>query len=301
MRAVLSYAWRTLLCAVAAVAGTLVGAAATAGLGAALPAVPPPRDPGTVAGFGLLAAFALAAGLVPLASGLAVRFAARWAALALFAFVCAGLNTAIEAAIFTSLGGTAGLLVLNAILAGVLGAALAASFRARGELQAWPARARDFAARRRAGEWILRAAIAVLAFPVIYLAFGSMIAPIVVPAYQAAQFGLVLPGYGVIVPVQLVRSALYLAASAPLLVAWRGSRLRLALALAAAHFVLDGLSGMLQAYWLPAPIRLAHSVEILGDSLVYAAVVVALLVPAREEETAGRAEVGAAPPVRAAG
>jgi hypothetical protein len=37
---------------------------------------------------------------------------------------------------------------------------------------------------------------------------------------------------------------------------------------------------MFQAYWMPASLRLVHSLEILADELVYSAVLVALFVGA---------------------
>jgi hypothetical protein len=239
----------------------------------------------------LLSCLAVAFGTAPVAWGLAVGSRARWAILALLAYVCMGLNTAIEAAIFTRFGGTAAMLVFNAFIAAFLATGLALLFRSE-PLRSWSEHWETFTIGRGPLEWAWRVAAAIVVFPPIYLAFGSLIAPIVVESYRTGQFGLTLPGFGLIIPVQLVRSTLYLAASVPVLVAWRGSRVRLALALGAAHFVFDGLSGMLQSHWLPMPMRIAHTLEILGDSLTYAAVVVALLVRRREDRE--RVAAGAA-------
>ena len=63
----------------------------------------------------------------------------------------------------------------------------------------------------------------------------------------------------------------------PVLIAWSGSRLRLAILLGFALFVLVGLFHLIQAYWLPSSLRLVHGVEILSDSLLYAAVLVLLM------------------------
>jgi hypothetical protein len=298
MKALFAFVWKTLVSAVAGMFGLTLGAALVTALGAALPAVPPATDPGAAATMGILASVALAAGLVPLASGLAVGFVARWTILGVLVYVCLGINTAIESAIFTTFGGTAGMLVFNLVMAVVLAAALAGLFRSPDDVTSWSTRWHALRAARPTSQWAWRLAAAVLVFPAIYLAFGNMVAPIVVEPYRAGRFGLVLPGYGTILPVQVVRSALFLAASVPALVAWRGSRVRLALALGAAHFVLDGLFGMLLSHWLPLPMRAAHTVEILGDSLVYAAVLVVLLLPPREGDERGRlTAVG----VRAAG
>jgi hypothetical protein len=65
----------------------------------------------------------------------------------------------------------------------------------------------------------------------------------------------------------------------PLLAMWTGSRRGLVVTLGLASWVLVGLYGMLQAFWLPGPLRVAHSVEILADSIGYAWALTALLVP----------------------
>ena len=281
MKTLISSVWKALLSALAFMVGTMLGAPMTAAVGATLPALPASADERSLALFGLIASVALGLALGPLAAGLALRFAARWAILALLTYVCLGLNTAIEAAIFTTVGGTSGLLVLNAFSAIPFGAALAALFRPATAPEAWASRWRRFRGQFQPAQWAWRLGAAVLAFPVIYFLFGMIVGPFVVDSYRAGQFGLVLPGLGTIVPVQLVRSVLFLAASLPVLVAWRGSRLRLGLALGAAFVLLLGLFGMLQAYWLPTPMRLIHSAEIFGDAVAYAAVLVVLLVRPR--------------------
>jgi hypothetical protein len=276
MRPLVSFS-EAALCALAFSAGTMLGASAATAVGAALPALPEGAEAGSVALLGLLASFALALALGPLAAGLAVGFAARWTILALLAYVCLGVNTTIEAAIFTTVGGSGGMLVLNAFSCSALAAALAVLFRPAAGPTAFRLCWQRFWRRYGTAQWAWRLAIAVLAFPAIYLAFGMMVGPLVIDAYRAGRFGLVLPGLDLILRVQALRSLLFLAASLPVLVAWDASRLRLWLALGAAHFALVGLTGLLQAYWLPATMRLAHGAEILCDSLAYAGVLVVLL------------------------
>ena len=70
--------------------------------------------------------------------------------------------------------------------------------------------------------WLWRIPAAILAFPLAYFIFGAMIAPIVVPTYRAGIAGLVLPPLSTILPVQLVRSTLFLLASLPFLILWKG-------------------------------------------------------------------------------
>jgi len=279
MKAFISYVSKAVAVALAYFVGAVAGSAVVTAAGASLPALPPGTEMGSMPL--LIAALALGLGLAPLAAGLGVSFRARWAILALLAFTCLGVNTAIEAAIFTTLGGTSGIVILNLFTAAAIGAAPAGPFRPVVEPAGWAARFDAFRRQFAPVQWAWRLGAALLAFPVAYLSFGMLAAPFVVPAYEAGQFGLVLPGVGLILAVQLVRSALFLAASLPVLVAWSGSRVRLVFTLGAAHFVLNGLSGMLAAVWLPPALRFVHSVEILGGSLVYAAALVALLVRPR--------------------
>jgi hypothetical protein len=278
MKPIVAFAWKAVVCAIAFSAGSVAGAQVANALGAALPTIPAGVDARLIALFGLIASVMLGPALGPLSTGLGVGFAARWTILAAFTYVCMGLNTAIEAALFTTMGGTSGMLVFNILPALLFGGALAALFPPT-EPAGWGASWRRFWARLPVGRWALRLGAALLAFPAIYFTFGSIVGPFVVDAYRAGQFDLVLPPLNLILPVQLVRSGFFLAASLPVLIAWRGSRLRLVLALGAAHFALVGLFGLVQAFWLPTPMRLIHGAEILADSLAYGAALVFLLRP----------------------
>lgn len=54
-----------------------------------------------------------------------------------------------------------------------------------------------------------------LAWPLIHFAFGTLIAPIVMPYYNAGIAGLRIPAPGTIVAVQMIRGLVFLAASLP--------------------------------------------------------------------------------------
>ena len=62
-----------------------------------------------------------------------------------------------------------------------------------------------------------------------------------------------------------------------------GSRRQLILALGLAFYVLVGLFGMIQSYWLAPTLQVLHNTEMFIDSMVYAWALAALLV--RREET----------------
>jgi len=137
-------------------------------------------------------------------------------------------------------------------------------------------RAKAFFARYHAAGWAGRALAALLAFPLIYLSFGRLIAPLVMDYYAEGLFGLELPSWNQILPILLLRSLLFLLACLPVLILWQDSQRGLFLTLGLILFLLVGGLSMLQAYWLPASLRLIHSLEILADELVYMAVLLVL-------------------------
>ena len=127
--------------------------------------------------------------------------------------------------------------------------------------------------------WLLLIPAAILAFPLVYFIFGAMVAPIVVPTYRAGIAGLVLPPLSIILSVQLVRSTLFLFASLPFLILWKGKRGSLIFSLGLTHWFTVGLFGLLQAHQFSRTLRIAHSLEIGADSFAYAALLVLLLSP----------------------
>jgi len=213
----------------------------------------------------------LVVGLWPLARGLAASTVARATVLGAFLFLALGTNTIFDGAIYSSSfdGSIASSLLTFLVLALLLGSALGAEFGGQGN-------ATGFA---RHGVVALggRAVLAFLAWPFIYLAFGAMIAPIVMPYYQSGVVaGLHIPPMQTILAVQLVRSLIFLASSLPLIVLWRGTRGSLWFALGLAHTVAIGLFGLTLANFLPAVLRITHSAEIACDSFAYAGLLVLL-------------------------
>jgi hypothetical protein len=143
---------------------------------------------------------------------------------------------------------------------------------------------------RRFSWW--RLAMAWLAFPAVYIFFGMLAAPIVVPFYQDPGLGLTLPGWSTIFPVVLLRSALALAVTLPILVLWSRSRRALVVTLAISFFAMMGLIGLATTTFFPPTLRVAHSVEILADSVVYAWLLVALFIPKTRAERSEAVTVG---------
>ena len=223
----------------------------------------------------LIGSILMAICLALLARGIRGSQTARWLILAIFSYVTFGLNNQIEAAIFTTYGGTATMLIFF-ILPCAFGAAAAVYlFRPEHPEESLE----SVVSNQPLSRWWWRAGVAWIAFPVIYVFFGMLAAPLVVPVYQTQDFGLNLPGFGTMLPVALVRSAFYLAATIPILVTWSRSRRSLYWSLAIAFFAMMGLIGLLSAAFFPPILRITHSIEILGDALVYAWLLVALFIP----------------------
>jgi hypothetical protein len=272
---VTSWIWKILVIAAAYFLGTMISGAVITAAGMSWPAFPNPPSPTTNLMLGVLSAVLMAGCLALLASGVRGSQPGRTVVLAAFGYVVFALNNQIEAAAFTTFGGTATMLVFF-VLPCLLGAAAAAWLVHPGASQAALDAAR---ARRPATSWLWRIAAAWLAFPVIYIFFGMLVSPIVVPFYQDPSFGLKLPGWGTMIPVVLLRSALALAVTLPILVLWSHSRRSLLVSLAISFFAFMGLIGLAAATFFPPTLRIAHSLEILGDAAVYAWVLVALFIP----------------------
>jgi hypothetical protein len=219
--------------------------------------------------------------LVWLESGLAGTGWRRTLTLAALMFVALGLNTVIELMIFSTMVEVGGPLAsLQTLPPCVLAAAVIGS----GKPHATAPRAPGFSA----PGWTARLAVAWLSFPVVYLLFGMCVAPVVVPYYKAGLAGFRIPDLEVIAEVQLIRSALFLAASLPVALLWKRSRLEFTGAMGLALSAAVGLFYMAQASYLPTTLRIAHSLEIVADSFVYAAVLAVLFV--RPGVTARQAE-----------
>ncbi len=277
IKTALSYFWKIPLCALAFYVGTILGGMFASLAGLPAPAMPAGADQMVLGQYLLLVSLILAIGLSFLARQLAGGFVARWLTLAFLVWIAHAVNNIIEGAIFTSMEAASLFTVVLYGTASLLAGAVAAwLFKPQGDAGNFITRAQIFFARFNAAGWGWRISAALLAFPLIYLAFGRLIAPLVMDYYAQGQFGLTLPTWGQILPIQLLRSLLFLLAGLPVLILWQSSRRGLILTLGLVLFLLVGGLNMLQAYWMPANLRLIHSLEILADELVYAAVLAAL-------------------------
>ena len=126
--------------------------------------------------------------------------------------------------------------------------------------------------------WTWRILAAGVLFVPVYLFFGSLIAPIVVPYYTgAAGTGLAIPGFGLMLPLEVVRGVLFILILFPLVAVFRGPRRRLWLWLGLTLAAFVGWGALLGGSFLPLTLRLVHGLEITADSFVHAALIAWLL------------------------
>ena len=272
----LRWCGRVVLAALGFPVGLAIGGAVLTAASLKPPVAPPSLSPNV----GMpVACLVLAACLAPLAARLRGSFLARWLALSGFVYISLGVNTAIEASVFSRMGGM--LLTALAFLPGSLLLSLALIWKSADGSAGGVS---QYFAGRSAGAWAWRLALAWLAFPLAYYTFGMLvvITPWAIQAYQSGAYGLQLPPAAVVIQVQLLRSLLYLASTIPvLLLARRGG---MAWRLGLASWATVGLFGMLQASFFPLPLRLLHTFEIGLDSFAWAWMVVTLLRPVGGQE-----------------
>ncbi|MGB7876023.1 MAG: hypothetical protein WBL25_16700, partial [Anaerolineales bacterium] len=246
-------------------------------LGMGMPPMPPGVNQATLMIYSLLGSFILAGALGFVSLRLSGGFLTRWLILAFLTWIVYGVNTYLEAAIFTTMTGPA--IVIMYLVSSVLcAAAMSALFRPKEQGEGFLVRMKSFFAGRSVPEWGWRFLLAFLAFPVAYIVFGLMVQPFTYEFYVQQQMGLTAPGWDQILPVLALRSFLFLLAVLPVLVTWKLSRKSLFITLGIALFLLVGGLSMISAIWYTPVVRIAHSLEILADSFVHAGALVYLLV-----------------------
>ena len=273
----LAYVWKLPLCAAAFFGGTVLGGMAATLMGLPAPEIPAGADQAILGQYLLLTSLILAVGLAALARNLSGRFINRWLTLSFLVWIAYGVNNILEGAVFTSMSAASLFTVVLYLVASLFcGAVVAWLFPSQDRSARFSDLVTLFFTRYSGAEWSWRLLATWLAFPVIYLTFGRLIAPLVMDYYEQGLFGLSLPGWGQILPLVAVRSLLFLLACLPVLILWQGSSRRLFWVLGLNLFLLVGGLNMLQAYWMPTNLRIIHSLEILADELVYTGILVLL-------------------------
>ena len=266
---------KLVICVFAYIAGVVLTGTLVGALHLPSPALPPGTTSQGMFASMILGTSLLVIGLAPLAARLSSSRLKRWAALFLLIFVAIAVNTMIEASIFSNIVSIgvpwmcAHYVLPCALLVSALVFLFGSDQHTAGLQSLVPV------------QWAWRLLTAWIAFPIIYFVFGMCVAPFVTYAYHAGIAGLTIPPMTVIIRTQLLRSALFLASSLPVMVLWTGSRRRLFLTFGFAEAMLVGIHGLAQATWFPMVLRVAHSIEITFDSFAYAGVLVLLFTTAK--------------------
>jgi hypothetical protein len=202
------------------------------------------------------------------------RLAVLWAAL----FVIQFFADLIEGAFFTTIVSTAATFLGGTLIGVVISLAEAAAgasmFKPRILVQDFPASFRSFFAHRRSVSWLVIVIVASVAYFPVYFAFGAIISPIVLPYYTNPSNGLnlTIPSLQTLVMVELLRGFLFVGALLPLLATLKASNRARFLSLASLFFVAGALIPFITNTSLPLLLKSVHGMEILADSIVYAAI-----------------------------
>lgn len=284
---------KVVLCVVLYMAGVILTGIVVGALHLPSPNMVPGMTPQTLLVAMAVGTLLLVIGLAPLAVHLGGSRIQRATALFFMIFVAVGLNTTIEASVFSNLIkiGVGWMCVHYILPCLFLTFGLVSMFGRNTESSGLPLLSPI--------QWVWRAIVAWLAFPVVYFAFGMCVAPFVMYAYNAGIAGLTIPPMAVIIRTQLLRSALFLGSSLPIIALWNGSRRNLFLLFGLAEAMMVGIAGLVQATWFPTVLRIAHSIEITCDSFAYIGVLVLLFALRKTEvSSAGQIHVGGAIPTR---
>ncbi len=277
MRRIGSVLWRLAAAGLAHLVGAAFGSRLVELMSLQAQRVPVEIDPARQWWLALVGGVVIACGLAAMAIGLTGSTSQRWLVLTIFAFIVNGVSVALETHIFTTLGGELAY-VSGTLLASALCAAAVVILFPVPDATELHAGLHHFLRHWSPGALATRLTFVLLAFPLFYLMFGAMVAPVVNPLYGEFDF-MHIPPFRTIIETQLLRSILFLLASLPIVVGWVKPRWRLALALGLGHFTAVGLNGLVQTPFFPPTMAFAHALEILGDSAAYAWTIAFLLLP----------------------
>ncbi len=259
----------------------LVGGITVSLLTLPLPAVGGQPEPVQFIISSLIAGTLVGLTLGPLASRLDLPLFERACLWFLLSFVLNGLMNLGEAVFFTSTPVTQlarGFAVL-AFGQAALAVLLTLLFRPQQTGPGAKTRLRETLAQRTGVSWKCRFGLAALSYLPIYFSFGMIAAPFVLPYYNNPDMGLnlVVPGFGVILPLEIARGVLYAFTLFPLITVLRGGVRSRAFWIGLTIAVLGSWGPALQASNWPLVLRMAHGMESTADAFVYGFVLTWLL------------------------
>lgn len=282
-RTILNYLWRLPLCGISFFIGMAVGGGLLPLLGFEAPAMPEGTDANTILIYFLFGSMLLAIPLSWVSEHLKRRFIGRWLILAALTWVIGAVSMVLESAFFMETGAVSSsqntlYTILNFLLPSLaLSGLVAAFFRPPLKEIEQKHRIGDYSRHRSFSAWLWRVGVALIAYPVVYIVFGLLVEPFVMDYYTIAEYELAAPTWEQLIPLQLVRSVLFLLVCLPVLIWWNGSKRTLWFSLGAGFFLLTAFMAVITAYWFPWQLRFFHGLELFADGVFYTGVLVWLL------------------------
>jgi len=273
--------WRSLAIGLGFTLATMIGGLVAQAVGLPLPGVAGQMDSTQALVITFLAGVVIGLTLGPLSARLTLPIAQRAGLLFVVIFVLNSLINVVEALFFTTIPAAEHLysLVTSAIGHAGLAVLLALLFRPAAVERGLLTALRETLSRRRWSSWAWRFGLAGVLYVPTYFFFGMLIYPIVRVYYEDPALGLslALPGFDVILPLEVGRGLLFVLTVFPLIAVLRRPRWPLAFWLAMTIAVLGAVTPMLQAGWFPLTMRVVHGLEIAADSIVHALIIAWLL------------------------
>ncbi len=289
IRAAGAIVWRSLAVGAGYILFSTIGGAAAQALRLPAFSVGSPADPGVSLVVTFVSGVLFGLVLGPLAARLPLRLPERIGVLFLTLFILNQLTNVIEALFFTTIPAVewSFSLFVSAVEHAGLAVLLALLYRPQSGLRSVFAVLGELLSRRGWLDWLARFAAAAVLFVVVYLFFGMVVAPYVVPFYQNPALGLrlAIPGFNVILPLEVGRGLLHALVLFPLIALLREgtarSRWGIAFWIASVLVVLGSWIPMLSSSFWPAEMRVAHGLELMADGIVYGLLLVRLMAPGR--------------------
>ena len=123
--------------------------------------------------------------------------------------------------------------------------------------------------------WTWKLALIAVLYVVIYFMFGMLVPILAGDAFETYYAGLQLPVW--IFPFQMVRALIWVVLAQPVIWMMQGYRRQVRLATALLFSVLMGFQLLLPNEFMPAPIRMAHFVEVVTSNFLFGWIVVSIL------------------------
>jgi hypothetical protein len=266
---------------VAAAAAQIVGGIVAQAAHLELPAIATQIDPATALLDAFFGGVFLAVVLAAFAPRLAVPTVERVGVLFLAILLLNRLLAVIEAVFFTTYfdRGLASTVLVSIVVSLAIAATAARLFSPRQVTTTVSTALGQLGGKRSAPSWSWRILLTGLLYLPTYFVFGQLVYPFVRTYYEDPSLGLGLhvPGAEQIILLEIARGLLFTLALVPIAALLRGAWWQGALALGIFIAALTGWEPLaFQPLW-PVALRVAHGLEITGDSLVQGFTLVWLL------------------------